>query len=85
MKYVSFQPLFTFFVTITSLSSPHTFSTTAVPARTGAFRQSFFTSSITGKIIFLGTGAVSRTLASGSSPPSTRTEVAMVRTGAVSS
>ena len=41
--------------------------------------------SITRKISFLGMGWLSRTLAKGSSPPSTSTLVAMLRWGSVSS
>ena len=72
----------TFLVTITSLSSPQTLCRTMVPALTGAVSTTLRISSITGKIISLGIARVRRTLVTGSSPPLTSTELAMVRRGA---
>ena len=71
----------TFLVTITSLSSPQTLCRTMVPALTGAVSTTLRISSITGKIISLGMARVRRTLVTGSSPPLTSTELAMVRRG----
>ena len=55
------------------------------PTAVGAWSRTVLMTSITRKISFLGMGWLSRTLAKGSSPPSTSTLVAMLRWGSVSS
>ena len=66
-------------------SSPHTLCRTTWPIAVGAWSRTVLMTSITRKISFLGMGRLSRTLAKGSSPPSTSTLVAMLRWGSVSS
>ena len=72
-------------VTITSASYPSRCGMTTVPAFTGAVSVHFFISSIASKIRSRGMGFVSLTLARGSIPPFTNTDVAIFLWGSVNS